>query len=103
MSMKPECERFAARLAELDEAGGLEPAQDAFLTAHRNSCRDCQRLASALEVIAARPDDADHFPLDELSRRRLVDAVLAGAAEPTEERAGPARGRWLAIAAGVLL
>ena len=98
-TVKPECERYEA----IVDAGPVDQAEADFQAEHLAGCPECRVLEGALASVALRAD-SEHFALDELSRRRTVDAVLreARALEPARPRL-----RWgtlaLAIAAALAL
>jgi len=103
--VKPECERYEAIV---DAGGPADQSAADFATTHLAGCPECRVLEGALAAVALRAGDADHFPLDELARRRTVDAVLREARELQVEQQQPTRPRrWatlaLAVAAGLAL
>lgn len=101
--MKPECE-LAQTLLTQGEPVSERDAQ--FVAVHLAGCAQCRALENALETIALTPQDDDHFALDELAARRMVEAVLrqAPAHQANEEVIRPRRWpRVMGVMAAVLI
>jgi ferric-dicitrate binding protein FerR (iron transport regulator) len=87
----------------LREAEGqlLDPGDLAFRDAHLVTCADCRLEQRALELMAhGQAGEGPALPLSEISRRRLVNGLLARTAVPTEipRRRGAARALGVAAA-----
>lgn len=96
--MKPDCARYET----LQEQTERSADESRFMTEHLASCAECTALERALSVIALPPEARSPFPLDEVSARRMVNAVLEQSAPPVPRRSG--RLGWaLAAVAAVLL
>ena len=73
---------------QLREADGqeLNPEEQAFARDHLSSCADCRAEQGALALLTLDETPAGAAPaLDELSRRRLINQIVARAAQPAVE------------------
>src|SRR5687767_11999463 len=94
-------ERLDLALAEGDE---LNNDDACFVAEHLASCDSCRLESEVVASLRFRAGDAPHFPLDELSRARIIEQVLdevdAPSAANVEIADETPRWRSVAIAAG---
>lgn len=103
--MNDRCEAVLALQLKRAEGLDLEERERAIVEDHLRSCSSCRTEQMALDALGT-PTDVDTGGLDELSRRRLNEAVLAEAAlrQQIQEKRVPSRRRLaLAVGAGLLV
>ena len=91
----PDCLRYLRVTEAISDEELLTESDERYREQHERQCAECRLVAQATQAIRWDALDAPCEPLDEVSTRRVVQAVLAAGAsldEVTPEPAAPGRG-----------